>query len=346
MKGLNKLGYLDQYKLLKHRYGQPYYYSEFPHVIQLDLSNRCGQKYCGVHCVYCRPQNDIARGIKKHASMSQEVLAWVLEDVKVYGENMGFICDFLDGDGLDPELPEKRVQIKKASPNLTVQTFTCGTRTENAHLLCDKNLDWICVTLSAHNDAVYRKVYRSTRFNDVLKTMKYITDHRLPHQILEVHYVITQYNIDYMRDWLNLMKSDFPDWTPKFSPLVNTGSDDPSNLACGEISTREQENEIRKIDGTAFWDRRELDMRQPCLLFHNASVTANGDLLQCCRWDKMDWSYGKAEDYIGNGLRFRDYWSRKLANKLDNPFCDRCNLKADDWQKRLADFKVVAQFNP
>jgi hypothetical protein len=142
------------------------------------------------------------------------------------------------------------------------------------------------------------------------------------------------------------MLSKFPDWQPKFSPLVNTSNDDSSNLACGSLSTLDQEEAIKKVGGTAFWDRAHLDMRQPCLLWNNASVNANGDLLQCCRWDKTDWTYGNANEYIKSGWGFRDYWMQKMINKLRNPFCDRCNLKAPNWLEMIEKFSVHGIIKP
>lgn len=325
---LNTAGVKDVNYSVKHRiFGQPYAWSDFPSVIQLDLDNRCGPKVCGLMCCYCRPQRDVLKGLKQHQEMSNEVLDWVLKDVAKYGRGMDYVADFLDGDGLNSSLPEKRRVIKKAVPWVKLQTFTCGTRPENAQYLCESSLDWICVTLSAHSDEVYRKVHASTRFNDVLKTMRYISEHHLPHQVLEVHYVVNKYNINYIADWLKLVRSEFPLWVPKISPLVNTGSDDESNNACGDYTTLDQENAIKQAGGESFWDRRDIGARQPCVLWHNASVTANGDLLQCCRWDKMDWSYGKAQDYIKNGWGFRDYWMQKILNRQRNVFCGRCNLK-------------------
>lgn len=346
-KALYHLGVKDINFWLHHRLlGKPYHWTDFPNVIQLDLNNHCGTKFCGVFCTYCRPQSDILKGIKRYAEMPDAVLDWILRDVSEYGRNMSFICDFLDGDGLSPLLPDKRARIKKAAPWLKVQTFTCGTRPENAHLLVDRNLDWINVTLSAHNEAIYRLVHRGNRFRNVLETMRYLSDHRLPNQTLEVHYVINKFNIANMADWLNMIQRDFPDWTPKFSPLVNTGSDDVSNNACGTLSTLDQETAIKSVKGSAFWDRREIGMRQPCVLWHNASVTANGELLQCCRWDKLDYHYGLAQDYIKNGWRFREYWLRKLANRLQNPFCDRCNLKVPNWKEKASKIYVSGGIKP
>jgi pyruvate-formate lyase-activating enzyme len=340
--GVKDVNYSVRHRLLQ----EPYHWTDFPKVIQLDLNNHCGQRYCGVHCVYCRPMSDVQKGIKQYTEMSDEVLDWVLKDVSRYGREMDFICDFLEGDGLDPSLPEKRQRIKKAAPWLKVQTFTCGTRPENAELLCGPELDWINVTLSAHNDVMYRTVHRSTRFNDVLKTMRFLSENRRPSQLLEVHYVINKFNIVYMADWLTLMQSEFPEWLPKFSPLVNTGSDDASNDACGELSTLDQEDAIKKVGGGAFWDRREIGFRKPCVLWDNDDVSANGTLLQCCRWDKLDWSYGLASDFIKNGWSFRDYHMMKVANALRNPFCERCNLKAPDWKVRASKIGVRGVVRP
>ena len=318
----------------------PFHYTDFPATLQLDLNNHCGMRYCGLNCIYCWPQNQIKMGKVPYAEMPMDVVEWVFKDMARYGQHMWFWCDFLNGDGLDPGLPAIRKLGKKYAPFVKSQTFTCGTRPENAELLCSKELDWINVTLSAPNDAVYRVVHRSTRFQDVLKTMRIISEKRLPHQRLEVHYVINQYNFAYMKEWLTLMKTEFPDWIPKFSPLVNTGKDDPSNQACGALSTQDQEDAIKEIGAEPFWNRSELPYHVPCLLFHNASIDVEGRLLQCCRWDVPDFYYGNAREYIENGYSFRDYWMMKLANKLRNPFCDRCNLKAPNWKQKVDNLSI------
>lgn len=332
---------------LKHRFlGEPYVWTDFPRVIQLDLCNRCGPAHCGVLCSYCRPQRDILKGVKQSREMSDEVIDWVLGSVTKYGRNMHFLADFLDGDGLDPCLPEKRRRIKKAAPWLKIQTFTCGTRPEYAQLLTGAELDWICVTLSAHNPTVYNVVHGGNRFNQVLETMRYLQEHARPNQLLEVHYVINKHNFAYMKDWLTLMQREFPRFSPKFSPLVNTGADDVSNGACGALSTVEQEDAVKSVGGAGFWDRRELDALRPCVLWDNDDVGADGSLLQCCRWDRMDWGYGNAADYIKNGWSFRDYHMQKVLNKLRNPFCDRCNLKAPNWQKLTERIDVRGVIKP
>jgi hypothetical protein len=329
--GLNTLGVKDvNYTVKHHLLHQSYAWTDFPNGIQLDLDNSCN-----AFCVYCRPQRDIKSGCKKPAQMPLEILDWVLKDIAIYGrDKLQYLTDFLDGDGLNISLPEKRRHIKKAVPWVQLQTFTNASRPENASLLCVPELDSVCVTLSAHNRAIYKQVHGVDKFEAVLETMRYISEHRLPHQKLAVNYVINKYNIQFIEAWLNLIHANFPDWTPQISPLVVTGDDCESNLAIGDYSTQDQEDAIKKANGTAFWDHREIRGRQPCVLWHNDSITAAGDLLQCCRWDRMDWTYGKAQDYIKNGLGFRAYHMNKIVNCLHNPFCDRCNLKAPDWQQR------------
>jgi hypothetical protein len=338
-KTLRTLGVKD-IEFFKHQHlGRSYYWTDFPTVIQLDLCNRCGPKYTGILCKYCKPQRDVICGIKQHREMDDEVIDWVLKDVSRYGQKMAFITDFLDGDGLDSCLPEKRRRIKKAAPWLRIQTFTCGTRPENAELLLGSELDWICVTLSAHNESMYKAVHGGDKFNEVLKTMKILNEKHRTNQLLEVHYVVNKYNIGFMADWLKLMQTEFPEWNPKFSPLVNTESGDSVN-AWGTLSTEDQEIAIRNVGGADFWGRDNLSARRPCVLWDNDDVGADGSLLQCCRWGDKDWDYGNAKDYIKNDWSFRDYHIKKVLNRLRNPFCSRCNMKAPNWGEKVSKIDV------
>ena len=330
-KTLNLVGVKDVNYTVKHRLlRQSYAWSDFPQGIQLDLDNSCN-----LFCCYCRPQRDIRRGIKKSAQMSDEVLDWVLRDVARFGRGtVTYFADFLDGDGLNASLPEKRRHIKKMVPWVPLETYTNGSRPENAYLLCDKSLDRIGLTFSAVNHEQYKLVHGADRFDEVVKTVRYLCDHHLPNQILNINFVINKYNIGSIREWIDMVQVNFPGWVPLISPLVVTGDDCESNKAIGSYSTLDQELAIVKAGGEAFWNRGDIRGRQPCVLWHNDSITAAGDLLQCCRWDKMDWSYGKAQDFIKNGWGFRDYHMMKVLNRLRNPFCDRCNLKCADWRKR------------
>ena len=230
---------------------KPYWWTEFPTAWQIDTNNHCGPKYSGVLCEYCWPQWKIAKGDWQYCEMPMEQIEWLLHNIDRYGNAMrdawksrnglGYIAFFLNGDGLtEPRLPEILKLSKKIAHEIGTQTFTCGAKSENAHLLCDKNLDYVCVTLSAHNRELYKKVHRGDKFDNVIETMQYITDNCNPDQYLEVHFVITQNNFAYMQDWKNLMNQKFPEWHRIFSPLVKSIDNEPSMKAMGNLTLEQQ----------------------------------------------------------------------------------------------------------
>jgi len=330
------------HKLLK----RPYFWTDYPTVVQIDTTNHCGKKYCDVICEYCQPQWKIAQGDWKYGEMSMEMIEWILRDIGKYGKNMTYIMMFLNGDGLtDLRYPEILGYAKRVAPSVPTQTFTCGTLTENAYLLCDKNLDKVSFTVSASNRELYRQVHRGDKFDAVIETMKYVTENRKPNQQLEVHYVITEKNFPYMRDWWQFMGSNFPEWKRVFSPLVASFDNFPSKRALGNLTTEMQEREIAKFVGSAFWRREAVSWRQPCVLWNNASITCDGTILQCCNWCDPVWNYGNVKDYMRNGLSLRDYWMMKIANKQNNVLCESCNLRHPDWKKRLENIRVSAKIS-
>jgi pyruvate-formate lyase-activating enzyme len=329
--------------ILRHKIlGKPYYWTDFPLVFQIDISNYCGPKYSGVFCEYCWPQWKICKGDWIHGEMPMEQIDWVLQQISKYGKDMLFYTLFLNGDGLtDPRLPEILKLGKKYSPHLPIQTFTCGTKTENAWMLCDENLDLVCFTVSAHTPDLYLKVHRGNQFANVLKTMDYVTANRKSNQKLEVHYVITENNFKYMADWHSFMSTRYPEWKLVFSPLVASFDNYPSLKALGQLTLEQQENAILQIDSNArFWDARTTGLRQPCVLWNNAAITCDGTLLQCCNWCEPKWNYGNIADYMREGWSLRDYWLERLANKQRNVLCRSCNLRHPDWKQRLESINV------
>jgi molybdenum cofactor biosynthesis enzyme MoaA len=324
---------------VKHKLlGKPYQWSDFPSTLQIDISNYCGFKYCGILCEYCKPQHDVITGRKKYGEMPMEQIEWICKNIQQHGRTLR-LCDiFLNGDGLtDLRTPEILKLVKHYAPWAATKTFTNGVLTQNAQMLCDRNLDQIAVTLSAHNPEVYKKVYKRDHFKDVLSTIDYITEHHETNQALELHYVITQNNFPYIRDWWTLMKSRYPMWRRILSPLTKSCDNLPSDRALGNLTLEQQEETIRHIDSeNAMWDHTTTSLHQPCVLWHNASIEWDGTILQCCNWcDSTLWNYGNVADYMKDGRTLRDYWMERLANKQRNLLCRACNMRHPDYKRRL-----------
>ncbi|MGF3522647.1 MAG: hypothetical protein ACQXXJ_06080 [Candidatus Bathyarchaeia archaeon] len=327
--------------------GKPYYWTDFPKCIQIDISNFCGQSYSGVCCEYCFPQHEIAAGRDCYTAMPEEWVEYIIRQFHKYGSRKPsdpyksgiaeFVTFFLNGDGeTDPRLPDIARMSKRIAPWLTTQTFTCGANPQNAGWLCTPELDWVCVTVSAPNRELYRIVHGGDRFDDALKTLQYLQDNAPSSTKLEVHYVITKHNIGGMKAWWDLMGERFPRFKRVFSPLVDSSTNIWSHNAMGGLTLEEQENAIYRISKAQFWDHRTTGFRQPCVLWNNFSVKADLTLLQCCNWaDPAIWNYGKLPQIVEMGLDLRDVWLMRLANKQNNPLCATCNLKHPDWKKRL-----------
>ena len=347
--GINDLDYTLK-KILK----KPYYWTDYPMAVQIDTTNKCGPKHSGIICEYCFPQNEVLCGRDTHADMPMEWIEWIQKDMN---QNMPRlldgswppkqqICYFLNGDWQN----ESRSQTilsnhAKYLSWLPSQVFTCGTKPEEAWRFCNKNLDWVCVTLSANNAEVYKKVYHADKFNDVLKSMKFIDEHAFTNQRLETHFVITENNIDGMSEWYKMIGKKFPRWRRVFSPLVKSETNLPSVKAMGNLTLEQQEKAICGVNGyQGFWDHTQTGYYQPCVLWSNAAITVHGDILQCCNWsDVAKWNYGNIAEYIEEGRSLKDYHHEKLANKQRNSLCRNCNLKHPMVKQRLSNIEVTAK---
>lgn len=335
--------------------GRPYYWSSYPMAVQLDTTNRCGPKHSGVFCEYCFPQGEVLAGRDKHADMPMDWIKWIFKDIDNNMPNLldgswppkQQTCLFLNGDWQnelrsEEILDEYRKQISWALPS---QVFTCGSKPDEAWRFCNPKLDWVCVTFSASNQEMYRRVHGGDKFHQVLKSMKYIDENAKPNQHLEVHYVVTKDNIDGLKQWYEMMAKDFPNWRRVMSPLVKSECNQRSVYSMGQLTLEQQEKAIAEVDPKShFWNHQNTALYQPCVLWNNAAVTCHGEILQCCNWDKADkWNYGYIQDYIDEGRSLKDYWMNRLANKQCNSLCRACNLRHPQYKQRLSNIKVNAK---
>jgi radical SAM protein with 4Fe4S-binding SPASM domain len=280
-------------------------------------------------------------------------IEWILQNINKYGSEMreaakkhmgyGSWDPFLNGDPLaNPRLPEIMRLGKKLAPGIDVEVYTCGSLTDNAWMLCSRDVDLLHVTLSAHNPEIYRKVHRGDQFGNVLRTLKYITENRKSNQKLYINYIMTETNIPYMHEWYKLIGDQFPDWQRIFSPLIISPDNVYAKAALGKLSLQDQENAIRDINPDAgMWYAESTSLRQPCALWANASVLADGTLVKCCNWyDPEKHNYGNIKDYMKNGYDLHDFWMMRIANKHNNAVCESCTLRRADAKERLDKMKV------
>ena len=334
--------------------GKPYWWSNFPLVLNFDTCNYCGPHFMEIGpCDWCFVQHEVICGRIKHQEMPMDQIKWIMQNVDKYGAEMreasknnmglGFWDPFLSG---DPMVNSRLTEIlrlgKKIAPGIDVELFTCGALPEKAWTLCDRNVDMLHLTLSASNSEIYRRVHHGNKFEAVLKTMRYITDHRKPNQELHVHYIITEANFPYMRGWYELMGKEFPDWRRIFSPLIVSPDNVYAKQALGNLTIDDQQEAIRKIDPSAgMWYSDTTSLRQPCSFWANLSITTDGTIVKCCNWyNPARHNYGNIADYMKNGYDLHDAWMMRIANKHNNEVCLSCTLRRADAKRRLDKMKV------
>jgi hypothetical protein len=338
----------------KNMQGKPFWWSNFPLILNFDTCNFCGQEHTKIGpCEWCYPQNEIIRGRMKYQEMPMDQIVWILENINKYGaemreatkKNMGLGSwdPFYDGDPLaNQRLPEILKLGKQIAPGINTELFTCGTLTENAWMLCSRDVDRLHVTLSAHNTELYRKVHRGNQFENVLRTLRYITDHRKPNQKLILNHVTTQTNLPFLGEWHRLMRSEFPDWQLAIVPLIVSKDNVYANAALGTLSLQDQECAIRKVDPKASVVAHEsIGLRQPCQLWSNMTILVDGTIMECCNWyNPARHNYGNIVDYIANGYDLHDAWVMRLANKHNNEVCRSCAMKRSDAKQIFNKIKV------
>lgn len=334
----------------------------YPMTVQIDTTNVCG-KASGIKCEYCFPQWMVECGQDHHAYMPMNWIHWIQDDIatnmpRLKGFNLWngnnppaqFIAYFLNGcpqNESDSRFKEIMDYHLEKLPWLQSQIFTSATHPERVKKFSHEGLNWICVTCSAPNAEIYKKVHGGDKFNDVIKSMEYLDKNRLPNQRLEVHYVITENNFQYIREWFDFMGQNFPKWKRVFSALVKSPDNEPSVKALGRLTVEEQENAIVDKIGKEylFWKRDQLGFNQPCVLHGNAAITVHGTIMQCCNWSKTTWNYGSVEEYMSEGRSLKDYWTERLANKQRNIMCRNCNLRHPDYKQRMANTKFSTSYS-
>jgi hypothetical protein len=322
-----------------------YHWLKYPTTVQIETSNYCGPnpKYSGINCSYCYPTWNKLCKKDFYAEMSMEAIEYIQKDMAENMPRLHSNCQdcryFLDGDPQNElRLPEILKSHDKLVGWLPTNTFSCGSKPERAFLFCDKNLDSACFTLSASNREIYKKVHRGDKFEQVIKTLHYVDEHRCSNQKIEVHYTITKDNFAYMNDWWELVGATFPDFKRVFSPLVINDYTIPSKHVLGNLTLEMQEEAISKINITAYQFKHTAPpMGWPCVLWGNGSINVHGDLLQCCCWGaERSLKYGDIKDYMKEGKSIKDFWKMRILNLQENDICSMCNLRHPEYKQRLA----------
>lgn len=184
-------------------------------------------------------------------------------------------------------------------------------------------------------------------FNNVLATMHYITEHRKPNQKLIVNHVTTKTNLPYLKEWHDLMKREFPEWTRAIVPLIVSPDNVYAAEALGNLTLNDQEQAIRCVDTTAAAvSHNTASLRQPCQLWGNMTILVDGTIMECCNWyNPARLNYGNIKDYMKNGYDLHDAWIMRLAGKHNNEVCQSCAMRRKDAKERLDKIKIKAHLS-
>ena len=346
----------DDLDLLKSKISsKPYWWSNFPLILNFDPCNHCGPTYSKICCQWCYPQHEIAAGRMKYQEMPWDQIEWILHNIDKYGAEMreatrrgwggGSWDPFYDGDPLaNPRLPEILKLGKQIAPGINTELFTCGSLTANAWMLIE-NVDVLHVTLSAHNPELYKRVHHGDRFDNAIATMHYITEHHKQGQKLIVNHVTTKTNLPYLKEWHDLMKKEFPEWTRAIVPLIVSPDNVYAAESLGDLTLTDQENAIRAVDSVAAMVSHDnACLRQPCQLWGNMTILADGTIMECCNWyNPAKHNYGNIADYMKNGYDLHDAWMMRLANKHNNIICQSCAMRRIDAKAKLDKIRIKAE---
>ncbi|MDD5240079.1 MAG: hypothetical protein PHH61_06490, partial [Candidatus Nanoarchaeia archaeon] len=262
----------------------------------------------------------------------------ILKEVNRDGRTMSFLAWFLDGD-IDVRLPEILDLSKKVCPWLPTQIFTNGVA--NTELLENQKLDMANFTISTHNHELYRLVHGKDHFDDVMFNLSHFLEHKYANQKVEIHCVLTKDNVAYAQDWYDYFKpytEHYSNVKLVLSPLVASVDNVASREALGAYTIDDLEKVVIDIAGEEgrMWTRSLIPDLKPCVLWDNLSVDTYGYWLQCCNWSNSElYNYGHIQDFIDNGIRLKDVWQKRLANRMNNRVCEGCNMKHPEWRKRL-----------
>ena len=137
---------------------------------------------------------------------------------------------------------------------------------------------------------------------------------------------------------LLVLTGNYPEAVRVMSPLVASYDNEPSRRSFGDLTMRKVEDRIAEVTkgGGVFWSTENIPHRKPCNLWDNMSIDVEGYVLQCCNWSPpKDWNYGTVEELMEEGRTLKEVWAERLANRMRNPLCRSCNMKAPDWKERL-----------
>lgn len=277
--------------------------------IQLDTQN-----YCNLDCVYCNVKASYGepRGIMSLKTMKQVLAYW-------HGKYIWSVAPFMNGE----PLLEKRLHCI----NTLIQSYgydsivdTNGSVYANRELLIHPNLKLIRFTISAATAETYTQVHGKPLFREALKTLFYVHRHKYPQQEIMIHFIECKKNHHELEQWKQLFRG----FTRRIfsihsSPLLKASEETKLKYHPPIIIHRNGAVEIE-------WLKKTL----PCQCWDILGISWDGKILQCVDYPSR-YNYGSVGE-----TDLQKAWDERNRNKLDNPACRDCNVKAPNW-KRIMD---------
>ena len=278
-----------------------------PLAIQIDT-----QTYCNLNCIYCNPQNDY---VQKQDKLSLETIKKLLNDVKKKHWLISSAYLYMNG---EPLLEDRLPQISKlVKDTLHCHTilFTNGSIYTNRYLLADKNIDEVRFTISAATRSTYKLIHGKDLFNDVIKTLDWLTEHKKPNQTITINYILCQKNIHELELWKKLFKGYNHDIRPVHDSVTQHQSKIAGDTHQAHLATNSSSR------------KNKYSNKRPCCNFATLHLGYNSKLMHCCVSDYI-YNYGVYPE-----VDLDTFWKQKLKIGLNSEACKGCTTKDSNWEE-------------
>jgi len=274
---------------------------DFPEHLEFDTFD-----YCNLNCSFCYLHNAQEESNRLPLHLVERLLQQTVD------RRFQSIRPWMNGDPLFEDRLPKIIEIIRKYNSSPIHLFTNGTNYHNRHLLTNPEISEVHFTISASTSKTYTMVHGRPLHKQALRTLEWFERHKHSHQRIFIQFVITKQNIHELEEW----KQQFSRFNQIVSPLHRNARDS-------------QLTDDIFIDAVKLGTWKGYLFGLPCILWNNMAVSAKGDFLQCCE-ASVDYSYGNIAH-----TPLPEAWRRRCRNKMQNRFCQTCNVRAPDWKMKL-----------
>jgi MoaA/NifB/PqqE/SkfB family radical SAM enzyme len=316
--GYLRRGYQRERVLYKLIHGHPRWY-DYPTTIQLDTHN-----FCNLACIYCNPQGSFKA---EHGWMKMSTIEYILKYFSDRHISPDVVAPFMNGDSLlETRMPQITRLINQYLPKARVDVFTNGAAYKNRRLLVDPNINDVRFTISAASEKMYERIHGKPYFQRVLKTLKWTTAHKLPHQHIIINFVLTGYNVTELEAW----KRKFSMYEQDIRPIHVGIDQDSAEEAVHGLSFK---HACKLSCNPMLHPTMKFSEDRLCCCWHDLAISWDGHLMQCPDVS-YECNYGKVEE-----VDILDFWRWRVSRGLDNRWCRACNFRDPDWRDILAKYQ-------